>query len=208
MTAMTESFEARFWDKAARKYAASRISNIPAYEATLDRVRQYLSPADRVLEIGAGTSTTALKLAPSVARYTASDISGEMIVIGREKMAAQGVGNLEIVQGVLGDAALGAGPYDAVLAFNLLHLTRDPGEQARMAGALLKPGGYFITKTAVGTWKLMAALPVIWLMQVFGKAPFVRLMSKGALERTIAGAGFEIVETETLGAYFIVARKP
>lgn len=207
MSAMTDSFEARFWDRAARKYAASRISNIPAYEATLDRVRRYLSPADQVLEIGAGTSTTALKLAPSVARYTASDISAEMVAIGREKMAAQGVGNLEIVQGVLGDAALGAGPFDAVLAFNLLHLTRDPGDQARMAGALLKPGGHFITKTAVRTWKLMAALPVIWLMQCVGKAPYVRLMSRRQLEQTIAGAGFEIVETATLGAHFIAARK-
>jgi 2-polyprenyl-3-methyl-5-hydroxy-6-metoxy-1,4-benzoquinol methylase len=160
-----------------------------------------------VLEAGAGTSSTALILAPSVAHYTSSDISAEMVAIGREKIAEQSVTNVDVVHGVLGDPALGSGPYDAVLAFNLLHLTRDPRQQARHAANVLKPGGYFITKTAVRTVKLALLLPVLWAARMIGKAPFVNLMSRRDLERQITEAGFEIVETASHGAHFIVARK-
>jgi ubiquinone/menaquinone biosynthesis C-methylase UbiE len=42
---------------------------------------------------GCGTGTTALKLAPSLGRIMATDISGEMIAIAREKARAEGCGN-------------------------------------------------------------------------------------------------------------------
>jgi len=200
-----------FWDRMARKYAASKIGNMPAYERTLSHTRAYLTPTDTVLEIGCGTASTALLLAPDVARYTASDISAEMVTIGREKAVAAQVENLSNVQGTLGDAQLGSGPYDAVLAFNLLHLVRDPAEAAREVHALLKPGGIFISKSAcISGWRA-ALRPVIGLMQMVGKAPFVNFMSVSTLEGQIRAAGFEIVESFSPSgsamSRFIAARK-
>ena len=87
--------EARFWDRAARKYAAAPISDTAGYERTLTCTREYLKPGDHALEFGCGTGTTALKLAPSVARYVATDISPEMIAIAREKAGKEGVDNAE-----------------------------------------------------------------------------------------------------------------
>ena len=54
--------DARFWNRAARKYAASPIGDMDGFERTLAAVRAYIS-GKHVLEFGAGTGTAALKLA-------------------------------------------------------------------------------------------------------------------------------------------------
>ena len=51
-----------FWDKTAKKYARKPIDDLPAYEATLERVRSFLHADDRILEFGCGTGGTALAL--------------------------------------------------------------------------------------------------------------------------------------------------
>src|SRR5262245_51026994 len=87
--------DARFWDRIARKYAADKIADVAGYERTLEHTRRHLKASDKVLEFGCGTGTTALKLAPFVARIVATDISSEMIAIAREKASAEGVRNVE-----------------------------------------------------------------------------------------------------------------
>jgi len=212
MTSMTVSTSAQFWDRIARKYAAKPISNLPAYEKTLERTRSYLSPTDSVLEVGCGTASTALLLAPSVARYTASDYSSGMVEVGREKATAAQANNLSVVQGVLGDASLGDGPYNAVLAFNLLHLVPDPAGDARRAYDLLAPGGYFISKSACLTGWFTLLRPVFSLMRLLGKAPSITYLTVDGLEAMFRDAGFEIVESYSPSGSdtgrFIVARKP
>ncbi len=207
MTTAHPPRDVAFWDRVARKYAARPIGDTANYERTLARVRAHLAPGDRILEIGCGTSSTALLLAPDVAHVTASDISAEMVAIGREKIAAAGVGNVTVVQGTPGDAALGSGPYDAVLAFNLLHLTRDPGDVSRKVRALLKPGGLFISKSACLGNRLWVLWPALAAMRLIGKAPYVNVFTAAGLERRIADAGFEIIETGNYTSRFIVARK-
>lgn len=203
--------DARFWDRAAPAYALSPLANVAAYERTLGRTLSYLRPGDRVLELGAGTSSTALRLAPHVADYTASDISAEMVRIGREKLALQPVPSLRIVQGVPGDPALGEGPFDAILALNLLHLLRDPAQQIRRIHGLLKPGGLFISKTGCLGGVFRAMMPVIGVMRLLGRAPHVTAFTVAQLERAITDAGFGIVEAATdpgfLPRRYIVARR-
>ncbi|MCP3969552.1 MAG: class I SAM-dependent methyltransferase [Rhodobacteraceae bacterium] len=208
MTTMTDT---RFWDRIAKKYAKSPIRNMPAYEATLARVAALLGANDNVLEIGCGTGTTALKLAPGVARYTACDISPKMIEIAQNKAKDEGADVSFAVAPVV-ETEFGAGEYDAVLGFNILHLVPDlPGAIAR-AHELLKPGGLYITKTpCLGQmgWHIRALVPV---MQFFGKAPFVDIFTADRLEELIGAAGFEIVEArvfeDAADARFIVARRP
>ncbi|GAB4272077.1 MAG: hypothetical protein Kow0013_25260 [Pararhodobacter sp.] len=192
----TDRFSAGFWNRVARKYAAAPVANLAAYEATLDRARAWLKPTDSVLEFGAGTSSTALHLAPHVARYLATDISAEMVAIGREKLADTPVASLRIEQGALDDHARG-GPYDAVLGFSILHLVPDLDATLRLAHDALRPGGVFISKTPClgGVWRVM--MPVLWVLRALGKAPGVLWFTPAALERAIARAGFEILETGT-----------
>ena len=61
------SKETQFWDRIAPRYAKSPVRDQAAYEHTLDRVAHYLRPEHQVLELGCGTGTTAVHLAPKAA---------------------------------------------------------------------------------------------------------------------------------------------
>ena len=208
MTTMTK--DAPFWDKLAPKYAEQPVPDETAYAATLERTLGYLAPEDHVLELGAGTGTTALKLAPRVASYRATDVSTGMVAIAEGKSRPDGANLTFAVEGV-GDAPAGEAPYDAVLAFNLLHLLPDLPGDLRKIRTRVKPGGLFISKTpCLGrrAWHIRA---MVWLMHAVGKAPaYVGLFDVADYDMAVREAGFEIVETglypEKSRNRFVVAR--
>ncbi len=102
--------------------------DLTGYERTVERTLQLLRANAAVLEIGCGTGTTALRLAPSVSRIRATDVSAEMIAIAREKAAMQQARNVTF-DVAPASADLGSeAPYEAVLAFNLLHLVSHRAE--------------------------------------------------------------------------------
>jgi cyclopropane fatty-acyl-phospholipid synthase-like methyltransferase len=161
------------------------------------------------LELGCGTGSTALRLAAHVAHVTASDYAGAMCDIARERADAAGAGNVAPLQASV-DEALGHGPFDAVCAFNLLHLLPDlPGTLARVHAAL-PVGGRFISKTVClgGSLKYRT---IVTGLQWAGVVPKMRFVTAPALEAEIAQAGFEIIETGTYPAAppgrLIVAQK-
>ena len=204
--------DAAFWDKVAAKYAARPVRNPTAYAETLAETIALLSPRDRVLELGCGTGTTALKLAPHVKTITGSDISGEMIAIAEGKRQAAGVVNAGFVTAGIAPPEADALPYDAVLAFNLLHLIEDLDGALAAIHAQVKPGGLFISKSGcIGemTWVFR---PLIRAMQLIGKAPYVSVLKKPELEAAIARAGFDLEESRCFtGApesLYVVARRP
>ncbi len=206
--------DARFWNRIARKYASDTIKDMPGYERTVERTRHVLKSTDTLLEVGCGTGTTALKLAPCVSQITASDVSSEMIAIAREKALSQSRHNAEFTVGNAERIEGAEGAYDVVLAFNLLHLVADRPLTLANIRRQLRPGGLFISKTPC----LSEMNPLIRLavpcMRFIGKAPFVSFFSAPALEAEIAAAGFAINERERHGSgrkdprIFIVARKP
>lgn len=201
----------KFWNKVSRKYAKSPIKDMDAYNRTMERTKFYLSRQDAVLEVGCGTGSTALLLADHVGRITASDISSEMIRIAKGKAEAQGVENVEFIRAEIFEDALGKGPFDVVLAFNLLHLVEDTPAAIRRIRALLKPGGLFISKTVCLGEHSRLLRYVIPVMQAMGLAPYVRYMTAAELASIIRQEGFEIVETGSYPARpprpFIVAKK-
>lgn len=185
---------ARFWDRIARKYAADPIADMAGYERTLEHTRRYLKSGDTAYEFGCGTGTTALKLAPSVAQLTATDISSEMIAIAREKAVAENCTNVSFEVGTPDAVAFADGHFDVALGFNVLHLAAPRDEVLRGVHRLLKPGGLFISKTPCLAEMNFMIRVVVPVMQAIGKAPYVAFFSRDELEREIAGAGFEIVE--------------
>lgn len=207
--------DAQFWDRIARQYAKDPVADPEGYARSVQRCQALLAPTARVLELGCGTGTTALQLAPRVAAYTGSDLSPEMITIAEEKRAAAGVSSLRFV---VADA-LAPMPegdrYDAVLAMNLLHLVPDLPATLGQVHARLAPGGLFISKTACLSDMNPLIRLLLPLMRWVGKAPAsVRCFTAGQLEAALRAAGFEVVAVERHASKgrdtrpFIVARRP
>ena len=202
-----------FWDKSARKYAARPVSDPQGYEQTLERTRQFLKPEDHVLEFGCGTGSTAFKLAPHVAHYLATDISGEMIAIGEERAAKEDTESLRFEQATPDNPAWVDQSFDAIIGFNILHLMVNRKEVYENFQRILKPGGYLITKTpclkTIGLFMKIA----IRLMQAVGRAPTLDFFNADELEAELTAAGFELIERERHGTNammdrpFLVMRK-
>jgi ubiquinone/menaquinone biosynthesis C-methylase UbiE len=191
----SESPQAAFWNGMARRYAASPVRNPENWEKTLELTLARLTPEAEVLELGCGTGSTALRLAPGVARYIGTDDASEMVTIAREKLIETPVDGLSFETARPGDGSLPQGPFDAVTGFNLLHLVPDLQATLAEVRSLLKPGGLLITKTpCLGGNRYAALWPVVSVMRLFGKAPPVRFLSPARLEAAIGAAGFAILE--------------
>lgn len=207
---------APFWDRMAKRYSTQPIKDQAAYEFTLSRITESLKPGDKVLEVGCGTGATAHLLAGHVESYLGTDVSPKMIEIARGKPDAAPGLTFEVTDVSL-DGLTQEGPFDAVIALNLLHLLPDvPGAMAGLA-PLVKSGGLLISKTVVkadeawpiGLRVIKLLLP---LMQLLGRAPFVQFMTPDELDSHHTAAGFEIIETAhaPVGpppSRFIIARK-
>ncbi|MCO4777096.1 class I SAM-dependent methyltransferase [Lentibacter algarum] len=202
-----------FWDKMAPKYAESQMRSVEDYEHTLARTLSHLTPEMRVLEMGCGTGTTALRLAPHVKAFVGTDQSSEMIRIARDK-AADEHSNLEFrVLGAAESAQLEEG-FDVVMGFNLFHLVPDADAVLADIFKMLKPGGLMISKTpclmdkAFG-WKRFLVAGMLPILKRIGKAPDVGLWRIADVDRRIADAGFETLEAGNFPAIsrYVVARK-
>jgi len=211
---MTTASDARFWDRAARKYARSKIADPGGYERTLERTRALLKPGDRVLELGCGTGTTALRLAGAVQSYLATDISPEMIAIADEKHAAGPIPGLTFRAETADSLSAQGTQFNAVLAFSYLHLVRDLPDTLRRIHDVLAPDGVFISKTpCVGDMNLMIRRVLLPAMRAVGKAPHVSVFRAGALSERFHAAGFDILVSESHATSgkdirpFVVARK-
>ncbi|MBK5928622.1 class I SAM-dependent methyltransferase [Rhodobaculum claviforme] len=168
----------------------------------------HLSPSDRVLEIGCGTGGTAIRLAPGVARWIATDFSEEMIRIARAKPGSDTV-TFRVACAV---EALEDGPFDAICAFNVLHLVEDLPRTLALIHANLRPGGHLVAKV----WcfaEVRPALRVLFrVLRLVGLFPATSTLGQAQLRAALLGAGFEITEQRVFGAHpqnpFIVARRP
>jgi ubiquinone/menaquinone biosynthesis C-methylase UbiE len=205
---------ARFWDRTARQYAADPIADPAGYEATLRRVQALLTPHDTVLEIGCGTGTTALRLAPRTAGLLATDVSPGMIAIAREKLAQAPQPRLrfEVADDVA--APRHGTAHDAVLAFNLLHLVPDLDATLDAVCRALRPGGLFLSKTpCLAEMNPLVPHLLVPLMRALGKAPAVQVFGADQLQSALARHGLRVEATERHGTrrkdfrVFIVARK-
>lgn len=198
-----------FWDKSARRYAKSPVRDEATYQKKLAITQGYFQPHWSVLEFGCGTGSTALIHAPHVKDILATDISGKMLDIATQKARDAGVENVRFQQGTLESLALEAEGFNAVLGLNILHLLEDAEAAISRAYGLLKPGGIFVSSTA-----LVGELMILWrllipAMQRAGLAPFVNRFTRQALVSMLINAGFSI-EYEwqpDKASVFLVARK-
>lgn len=205
--------DARFWDRTSSRYARSTISDQAGYERTLDRTRELLKPQDRVLELGCGTGSTALRLADSVQSYLATDISTGMIAIAEQKQATETIPGLSFRVATV-EALAPDERFDAVLGFSYLHLVRDLPGTLRRIHALLAEGGLFISKTpCIGDMNPLVGYAALPVMRALRLAPYAAVFRAAELKERVSATGFQILNVEnhaSKGTHwrpYIVARK-
>ncbi len=210
------SFKARFWDRFALGYAGGAIGDWAGYERSLTRCQELLGLSDSVLEIGCGTGSTALTLALGTGPYLATDIAPQMIAVARQRLAASPRPNLRfVVEDSDATASEAAGPFDAVLAFNLLHLLDDLDAATARCARVLRPGGLFISKTAcLGEMNPLIPRLAVPLMRAVRLAPPVLSLRAADLVAACERQGLEVLAVERHASRgrdvrpFVVARKP
>ncbi|MGR3433555.1 MAG: class I SAM-dependent methyltransferase, partial [Shimia sp.] len=194
-----------FWSRFARPYAKQAVADGAAYERKLSETRDRLRPTDRVLELGCGTGSTALRHAPHVAFVEATDFAPGMIAVAEEKRVAAGIDNVRFSVAPAEAPPFDDGSFDAVLALNLLHLVADVPMVLAQCARVLRPGGLLV----------MSTMPVedrAWWMGVATRVVPLRTnrFSEASHLADIAAAGFEIEHSWTPApnaALFLIARK-
>ncbi|CAM2011650.1 class I SAM-dependent methyltransferase [Acanthopleuribacter pedis] len=182
----------RWWDRKAAGYAKQPIADMAAYEQKLAQTRAYLKPQSRVLEFGCGTGSTALAHAPYVAHIDATDSSGNMIAIAREKAKQAAITNVTFTQASLAEVAARPTRYDVVLGLNVVHLMNDWEESIRQAHSLLKPGGVFVSSTACIARAPLWMRLLLPLGGTLGLIPKVVVFTHEALTAAMTDAGFQL----------------
>jgi SAM-dependent methyltransferase len=138
-----------------------------------------------------------------------------MIGIARQRLAAQPTPQLSFaVEDAEGEASEPL-VYDAVLAFNVLHLMSDLDEALCQLVRRLRPGGLLISKTAcVAEMNPLVPYVAVPLMRALGKVPPVLILNARELQDAMVRQHLEVVCTERHGTQgkdiraFVVARKP
>lgn len=96
------------WRERAREYQTRASQRWAKPDSSRHTVTACLAAAPNatLLDIGAGTGKWAVHLAPHVARITAMDPSPAMLAVMHENLTAEGITNVEIIQGAWLDVSV------------------------------------------------------------------------------------------------------
>lgn len=201
--------QAKFWNRTAKSYAKSPVSNPEAYAHKLAETAKRMTPDMRVLEFGCGTGTTALHHTHRVKHIDAIDYSSAMIEIARQKAVDAGIGNVTFETADILTRPRRDEPYDMVMAHSVLHLCPDLDPVLNKVKENLRPDGLFISSTACIP-EISRFLP--WILPIgalTGRIPKVNCFTGDELESVLRSHGFAIEyrwRPKPTAALFLIAR--
>jgi 2-polyprenyl-3-methyl-5-hydroxy-6-metoxy-1,4-benzoquinol methylase len=202
---------AKFWDKRAQKYDDLVRKHDADYHRTIAGAKSLLSTSDVVLDLGCASGEYSLDIAPFVQRVHGIDTSANMIALATEKTSGRSVGNVTFDAADVFDRTLAAHRYTAVLAFSVLHLVEEIRPVLGRVNELLPPGGLFISQTPCFSESSFLFKLFIGVARKVKVVPPILSLTALELEAAIAGAGFDIAESEVWdrkkAVHWIVARK-
>lgn len=201
--------DSTFWDQIAPSYSRRPIADPAAWQRKLAVHKALLRPTDTALDVGCGTGSLCLELAPHAARVHGVDYAAAMVDIARAKAAAAGATHVTFAQATVAEVD---GPYDVVSAYSLLHLVPDLDDALATLFAATRPGGWFVSSTVTLGDGWIPLRPILTVMRWMGKAPAVSVLRRDRVLERIGAAGFVDVTLTDVGAdstiTYVVARRP
>lgn len=101
-------------------------------------------PEDEVLDLGTGTGSLALKIAPLVKGVVAVDISPEMLEVAAERTKLAGLGNVSLREGRAESIPEDDASFDTVVSSLCLMFVSDKKKAATEIARVLRQGGRFV----------------------------------------------------------------
>ena len=171
-----------------------------------------IGPGDAVLDVASGYGEPALTAARTVApggRVVCTDISAEMLAVGRERAAAEGLDNLQFVKCDAEELTFEKASFDAVLSRQGLQFLPDVSGVLTRLHAFLKPHGRLAAAVwgPPGTVQFAAPVPVIRAELQLPPPPAgipgpFALADAAQLAELVEAAGFTDVQTGTVTAIY------
>lgn len=187
----------KFWNLISSKYAKSPISDRPAYDTKIQKIKTYLTTESMVLDIGCATGTQCDDIAGNVKQITGIDISSKLLTIAEQRKAERKLDNVEFLQTSLFDEQFDErfqpGSFDAVMAFHVLHFFEDTDAVFKRVHDLLKPDGLFISETACLGEKSKITGRLLRFAGHLGLLPKIYLLTTPQLEQALENASFSLV---------------
>jgi SAM-dependent methyltransferase len=160
--------QVRYWNEVAGPRWVRFQERLDREIAGLGRLaieRAELAEGESVLDVGCGCGGTALELARRVGprgRVLGVDISGPMLARARERAAAEGVAQLQLLQADAQTAALEAGAFDLLFSRFGVMFFADPVAAFANLRRALRPGG----RLAFVCWQRLPDNP--WMLVPIG----------------------------------------
>ncbi len=174
-------------------------SPVHAKGASLDRLVDVLEPeADwRVLDIATAAGHTAFALAPHVAEVVATDITEEMLVVGRVGADERGLANVRFEEADAESLAFADRSFDAVTCRIAPHHFPHPDRFVAEVARVLRPGGRFgLVDNVVPDDPVAAHFANDWERR--RDPSHVRCLSLNEWLELLSTAGFGVDHTELL----------
>lgn len=154
-----------------------------------------VQPGETVVDLGAGAGGEVILAAQQAGpggRGVGVDMTPEMVSKARANAERLQVGNAEFYLGEIEHLPLPAASADVVVSNCVINLVPDKARTFREAYRVLKPGGRLVVSDMVSNGPLPEAVrrdPAAWAACIAGA------VDVDEYRATIAGAGFEDVET-------------
>ena len=160
-----------------------------------------LRPGETVLDLGAGGGIDVILSARRVGpdgRVYGLDMTDEMLDLARRNVAEAGVGNVELLRGLIEEIPLPDASVDVVLSNCVINLTPDKPRALAEAFRVLRPGGRFAVADMVATRPIPEAVRrrvETWSACVGGA------LTVDEYRQALAAAGFADVDLEIVATW-------